>query len=449
MVQVLAPRAGPTGLIANLMKWGMQIVDVVSTAGAISKYTIGAAWTGAEFGTIQSAFNQAAIDARATPPVFFVYRGTYTENVVVPSSLAEFSLQGEQGAAVVGTFVVNMPAVANVAFSGIDFQSLTLDQPAPSAITSPVKFESCSVSGALIINSVHATGGATIRATDCEFNGSIAITGRTLRWVNCRGGASTTITTTSTLDLFYCVGFSVIGTFQGSRIELVATRMGTSGAHVWNFTAVTSTTFIWAGSVIRGRVNFAGSSCLMWGVVQEYNGSPAVADACTNTSFCQGNTFSHNAGPLGPVWMKTGPSLLFDGGNNFCEGQEYPFFGGTGGRQLRGQTDDRFREVISLPLAAGPVTVLTVAQVANWDLLVIGTVGGGMLQLPPILDLPKGARVTAKRRSGAAVSFGVQGTGLNFVDGAASIPILNPLGCLTFQSDGVDNWEIVGSYLVP
>lgn len=394
-----------------------RLQDVAGTVpGPFTEYYVGPTWTGAKYQTIQSAVDQAVADGHSGPAdgqnvAFFLYPALYTENIVIPATLPRWHLVGEggvRGSEINGTFTVDLPqtgacfSARSVRFLG----AVQMNQPGPAT--------GASVAGNLYFCTFASTFTASLpnvflEAWSCTFRNAVTWLLRSHRMSGCyfsHASAGVTIEVAPT---------------GGNSIQGCYSFMGT-----WTF---------------RGRA-VGLTDCLFY-----YYGELAVIDECTAFSEYSGNTFSRNAGPAGPVVRKTGTSSLTDGGNTFVDGATYPYFEIAGGsRPNRGVNDDQLRDVISVSAAAG-VTSITPAQLANLDLLILITTGGGSVALPPIDEVPLGARVTVKMRTGAGVS--VEGTGINFIDGAASISITPDNGSLTFQSDGVSNWDIVGSYLVP
>lgn len=392
-----------------------------SAFGAITRYTVGPEWTGAQFATIQAAVDQAVADGHSGSTLgqtvqFTVYPGLYPDPVVIPATLPRWNLVGEgggeagvdPGVEITGTFAIALPAtnssfsIRSIGFTGAF--SITQAAGAGTAVTGHIYFT--------VFNST-----TNVNAPNTNFK----------IWSSSMLGTAIWTTNIITWRVGRLFGTGAVFT------------CGVNGSNQLYYLYVFP-----ASLTVRGR-SVGMQYCVLY-----YPGSLAVTDECTAFSEYSFNTFSRNAGPVGPPVRKTGASSLTDGGNTFVDGVTYPYFEVLGGtRPNRGKVDDQLREVISVAVPAGPVVSLTAAQVENMDLLVQVTAGGGVLALPPCTAVPRGARVTVKRMSGVAASFGIQGTGLNFVDGAASISILNALGCLTFQNDGVSNWNITASYLVP
>lgn len=438
MVQVFSPRGGPTGLIATLAKWGMTIIDVVSGAGAITKYTIGPAWTGAEFATWGAAIAQAVIDGHSTAVSgefvqFEVYPVRYTEAVVFPDTLPRFVVRGsgagDVGTTLNGTLTVNMPSAnASAAFYGAEIiGAAVVNQPAPTSVTNiNFRLESCSLFSNLTVNSSTIVGGCVVNCLDTDIFGAVTATARSWRH---EGGQHRN------------VNINV-----GGSTEISVRQMGTTGANLFTLTSGAFSR-VTACPSIFGRLVFNGASCLMWDCVQNYDGSPAVTDNCTVSSFCQGNTFSHDAGPVGPVWVQTSTALFHDGGNIFTEGQTYPWYQlGTGGRTDRSESDNELRRVTTL--AGSPI--LTPGEVGSQRKTTIAKVnGGGVVTLPLASAVEPGCTVVVKDLNGSATAspFTVAPQGADLIDGGVVPSISTNYGAITFQQMSTTDWGIIARYL--
>lgn len=448
MVQVLAPRAGVAGMIASLLRLGVVLIDVVSGAGAITKYTIGPAWTGAEFATIPDAVTQIVADAHSGSVVGQVvqvemYPGVYADNVTIPETMPRFVFVGagatdasgatDTGVTISGTFTVNVPpSLSSGSFFGLLFRgAFVANQAAPSALTTGLRFESCVFAGGFTVNS-SASLGCSVQHVGCNFSaGSINVTARSLVWKGCSfGNVGCTVT---------CDG--------GTNVETSSLGNLLSTANTWSFSGALRARMYncdVGGRLVMNAPTVAVSMSSIYTA-----GSPAVTDGSTFASFCQGNTFVHDAGPAGAAWVKTNVLGNFhDGGNNFVEGWSYPWYslpvGAT--RSDRAESDNELRRVITR--AGSPI--LTPAEVGSQRKTTIAKVnGGGVVTLPLAAQVEPGCTLVVKDLNGNATAspFTVVPQGADLIDGGAVPSVATDYGAVTIQQVSTTDWAVIGRYL--
>jgi hypothetical protein len=434
---LLKARAGVAGIISSLMGLGIELMDVPTSALTPKKYTVGPAWTGAEFATIQSAVDQAALDGHSTSTVgtnvlLELYAGRFTENVVVPETLPRFVVvgvgAGDIGSTLDGTLTINMPSTgSSVAIEGVEFLGAFSLVQAPPTGTTSLRLSNCSFFSTFAVASVHATLGCTVQAFACEFLGLMSVTCRSWRSEECRLGSGATNSTIS------CT----------STNEHYQTRMGTTGSHVFNLNG--STVWVNNSPQLYGRFNLSGTTAVWQANVHGHAGSPAVQDATTGSAFCQGNTFTHDAGAAGPVWVKTGGGIFHDGGNVFAEGQQYPWFSFAGTRSDRGESDDELRRVLSV--SGSPV--LTASQVGSQRKTTVAkSDGGGTVTLPSLATVEPGCTVILKdsggNAGGANITFAAAAG--EKIDAAASVLLTVDYEALEVQALNATDWIRIGHY---
>lgn len=394
---VLAPRAGVVGLLATLVKWGVVLVDVVSGAGAINKYTVGPSWTGAEFSTIQSAVNAANADGHGITyggAVIQVYPANYSEAVVVPDTLRYWHLVGLAPGGSAGPFVTSL--TVNVGSNDVDF-SVT----------------GFGFSGVTVNQPVAGAGVWYNNFYDCWFFGAVSHTGANLRalWQDCHwyGGAGT-LTTNNLETRVYGCEFLVTSAVQ----SLTAPEI-----------------YFVDNNLNSGRLTIAGTNARVYNNTwRNYAAPGAIADAMTGLSYCFGNNF---VGATGTVYAKTGTSTLREGGNSF-NGGTFPFYSSTSGTVLsetvggiRFMSDSR--TLVATDIAGAMRT--TVCKVN----------GGGTITLPNPTTVPLGSKVTVKDYNGNATAtpITIDVTGGSLIDGAATQSIFTNYVALTFENSG-SNW---------
>lgn len=381
-----------------------RLEDVsAALVGAVRKYTVGQAWTNAQYLTPQAAFDAALADGHSGSLAgqlieVTLYAGVYADPLVIPASLPRWNLIGsgaESGSQITGAVSIEIPnANGQIGISGVRFSGAFSISQAAGTATIDANFLNC-VFGVTTIT----TQRLWIRAYECRFG--------TANWV------------------------LHVAQLSGGRIGAMVCQCSTTGATelvgVYGF----------------GSLTFRGRSIGMTGCLIYYS-STAVTDECTAFSEYTNNAFSRNGGSGAPI-VKTGASDLTDGGNVFVDGGSYPFFQITGGaRPNRGQTDDQLRLLLSV---SGTV-VLTPVQVGSQRKTTIyKTNGGGSVTLPAIATVEPGCTVPIVDAGNATASpWIVQGTGGELINGAANVPFVVNNQAREFQATTA-GWIIIGGYL--
>lgn len=99
-------------------------------AGPIAKYTVGPAWTNAQYPLIQPALNAAIVDGHSSstaPILVSVYPGNYDEAVVIPDTLLNYEIKGSDNSDVVVTSIsATLPVNGKFLLDGISAGALTV-----------------------------------------------------------------------------------------------------------------------------------------------------------------------------------------------------------------------------------------------------------------------------------------------------------------------------------
>lgn len=419
----------------------------VQEAQPLIKYTVGPEFSGYEYRLISEALEAIVADGNGGVPVLVqVYPGTYTEDVVIPEELTKIVIQGwginrQRSSGVIrvpGGTIIDGSLTVNLADGGTftEFDSITVSgvttitqasPPTPNPSNVMVNTVNCTFGGGFNLTSDRVAGGIEFSSLDSHFIG--------LQTVSCR-------------NVWMTGGSAQGGVLQVGSISFMrGVRLEGSPSNVLYILHADASFFgLYNCLEIWGRITFTGNSCVMHGCIQNHNGSPAVQDDTTGSSYCQGNTFTHNAGPAGPVWVKSGTGIFHDGGNNFTEGQQYPWYSvPIGTIQDPAESDIQLRR--TLEVSGSPS--LTPAQIgAQRKTTVLKTDGGGAVTLPSVADVEPGCTVIVKDLNANATGspFTVVPDGAETIDGAASYSISTDFAAVEIQSNGAD-WSVIGAYL--
>lgn len=402
MALVYASRAGFAGIIASLAKLGATLIDVPSSVLIGRKFTVGPAWTGSEYQTIQAAIDAADAAGRGSiygGALIEVYPASYNEAVVIPETMRYWHLVGLGDGGSAGPFTTSL--TINVGDQDVDF--------------------SCTGFGITTLNVSQPVAGAGTwygNFIDCWWFGNQTIVGPNLRILmqDCHWYGTGVLNCTSSLR------FSVYG------CEFLVT----GGVHL-----ITSTDTYFANNTLNsGRLAVAGTNCRIWqNTWRDYPVGGAVADQCTALSYAYGNTFS---GAASTAYSKTGTSVLRESGNNFF-GSTFPFFLIGAGSVISGQLAG-YRALAGSPaLVASDVAGAVRTTVAKTD-------GGGTVSLPNPTTVPPASQISVKDLNGNALAtpITVDATGGSLIDGAATASIFTNYVALTFQSNGTNWFRVQG-----
>lgn len=436
MVDVLAPRAGAAGAIASLLRLGVQIVDVVSGAGAITQYTVGPAWTGAQFTSVNAAL--AAADASGNSNalggvVIFIYPAFYNEAVVVPATLFNWHLVGLGQGQNTGPYLSSLTVA--MAPTGTPF---------------------CSISGLRVIGATNMTraaggGNGQLYLNNLRFQGAVTADLPAIDFEAFNCWASSDVTVSADVVTIQAarefLGALNVTTIGDSRITAQRLAGAVTLQSVGGFSRLVGC------PRIAGVVTFNGSSGVLQQCTVVHAGSPAVVDNTTLSSFCSNNSFVHDAGPLGAVWVKNGGGVFHEGGNVFTEGQLYPWYQLTAGTRADvAESDVQVRRVFQV--TGSPV--LTSAQVGGQRKTTVAKAdGGGVVTLPVVsaavptnlAAVEPDTTLIVKDLNGnaAGANVTVVGSGGQLIDGAANYVMAVNFEAIELQALAA-GWAIVGRY---
>lgn len=401
---------------------------------ALPKYLVGPEWCGAKYQTIGAAIEQAELNEPGSVIQIFVYPGDYYENVVVPATLERCAIIGFEssfaygvGPVVQGTFTWNL-APGGRAGMGVSVTGGPVVFNDPGNVDRAyIEFGPVTFLCDATINSPSTALGADIRCKGTLFADTLNGGGNSFRL---RGGSWLDGGTFVTQSSGRLTGVDMKGIFNTA----------------WNLHSNASSWQVSAGCEVWGAINFSGYSCGFRECYIDYPGPPAITDACTFTSFCQGNSFAHNSGPGTFAYVKTGTALLHPGGNTFLEGQNYPWYDIQAGTVHSGgaEMDVELRRLLQV---TGTV-VLTPIQVGSQrKTTVYKTDGGGSVTLPAIATVEPGCTIPVVDGGNATASpWLVQGTGGELINGAATVPFILNNQAREFQAT-TTGWTIIGAYL--
>lgn len=328
------------------------------------KYTIGPAFSGAEYPTVQAAVDAAVADGNSVGfggVAFWVYPGFYNENVVIPSTLVHWHFDGI--GADVGAYIqqltITLPnGVGDWSFSKIGITNLTITEPTSGAGNIFGRFWNCWFYGAVSINAPDLQ----LEYWDSAFasGSSHVFVGARLRMAGCftRAASSSDVA----LDATCSIGLLLRNNYWFGRVLADSPAFG----------------FI-------GNVSYFGSGFY----AVEDSGNGGFSEFQTNAFHLNGPTQMFGV-------LKSGTNSLSENGNSWADGINAPFFDvtGTGGTEGKIGAEEIFSRTSvringqfnvrlglknlagtyspAIRIVAGTISSLATDRVLVWD-------GGGSL----------------------------------------------------------------------